>query len=335
MVISVNNLLSSTVRDRMGTETAKQSTVDNQNSFSDLLRNSLQETSASATLGTALPPLTREQLTFIVRIIQTQINRRLYNMVLNSGAEMNYYPSRMLPVYTNENPVSLTEASNYRQTPPINNNQKTDSNLDTIIEKAAGKHGSDSDLSRSGVKTESNFDAGSASPKRARSLMRLMPADARDLAVKNADDPAENVMDEAPSKNKYQKTDSNLDSIIEKAADRYGVDPDLIRSVIKTESNFNSRATSPKGAMGLMQLMPGTARDLGVRNAYDPEENIMGGTRYLKTLLNRYDGKVDVALAAYNWGMGNLEKNPHRLPRETANYIARVNSHYKNFSAST
>ena len=84
-----------------------------------------------------------------------------------------------------------------------------------------------------------------------------------------------------------------------------------------------------------MQLMPGTARDMGVNNAYDPEENIMGGTRYLKTLLNRYDGKVDVALAAYNWGMGNLEKNPRRLPQETSNYIARVNNHYKNFRTST
>ncbi|MEN6374054.1 MAG: lytic transglycosylase domain-containing protein [Smithella sp.] len=309
MVISVNNLLSSTVKDRIGIEGAEQSTVDIQNSFSDLLRNSLQETSDSATLGTALPPLTREQLTFIVRIIQTQINRRLYNMVLNSGAEMNYYPSRMLPDYTNQNPASLTEASNYRQTPPINNSQRTDS--------------------------QNNFDAESASSKKARGLMRLMPGNVRDLAVKNVDDPAENVMDDAPSKNKYKKTDPNLESIIEKAAAKFGIDPDLIRSVIKTESNFNSRATSPKGAMGLMQLMPGTARDLGVRNAYDPEENIMGGTRYLKTLLNRYDGKVDVALAAYNWGMGNLEKNPRRLPQETSNYISRVNNHYKNFRAST
>ncbi len=309
MVISVNNLLSSTVRDRFGTESAKPSTVNNQNSFSDLLRNSLHETSASVTLGAALPPLTKEQVTFLVRIIQTQMNKRLYNMVLNSGAEMNYYPSRMSPVYTNENPASIAEASNYRQTPPINDSKRTGS--------------------------QNNFDAGAVSPKIARGLMRLMPGTAGNWEVKNADDAPENNMDDAQPENSSKRTDSHLDSIIEKAAARYGVDPDLIRSVIKTESNFNSRATSPKGAMGLMQLMPGTARDLGVKNAYDPEENIMGGTRYLKTLLNRYDGKVDVALAAYNWGMGNLEKNPRRLPQETSNYIARVNGHYKDFRTST
>lgn len=135
-------------------------------------------------------------------------------------------------------------------------------------------------------------------------------------------------------KPKNNHLDSDLDPVIEKAAQKYRIDPDLIRSVIKTESNFDSQATSPKGAMGLMQLMPQTARDLGIKNAYDPEENVMGGTKYLKTLLDRYDGNVDLALAAYNWGMGNLEKNPHRLPRETSNYIARVNSHYKNFRAS-
>jgi soluble lytic murein transglycosylase-like protein len=129
------------------------------------------------------------------------------------------------------------------------------------------------------------------------------------------------------------KANGNLEQIIQKAASKYNVDADLIRSVIKAESNFNPQATSPKGAMGLMQLMPETARDLGVKNAYDAEENIMGGTRYLKTLLDRYDGKVDLVLAAYNWGMGNVEKNPDRLPEETLSYIERVNSYYNNMKA--
>ena len=130
-----------------------------------------------------------------------------------------------------------------------------------------------------------------------------------------------------------QKTDvlnggGELESIITKAAHVHGVDPALIKSVIKVESNFNPNSTSPKGAMGLMQLMPGTAKDLGVQNAYDPVENIQAGTRYLKMLMNRYDGNIHMTLAAYNWGMGNLEKRPAQMPSETKNYIENVTRHY-------
>jgi len=117
---------------------------------------------------------------------------------------------------------------------------------------------------------------------------------------------------------------SGFDSIIDKASETYQVDRDLIRSVIRAESDFNPDATSSKGAMGLMQLMPDTARGLGVKDAYNPEENIMAGTRYLKFLLDRYDGNVPIALAAYNWGMGNVERGTGRYPEETRNYVAKI-----------
>jgi hypothetical protein len=124
-----------------------------------------------------------------------------------------------------------------------------------------------------------------------------------------------------------------LDRIIWQAAEAYGIDRELIRSVVRAESGFEIRSTSPRGAKGLMQLMPDTARELGVQNSYDPVENIMGGARYLKGLLDRYQGDTTLALAAYNWGMGNLERNPEKLPRETANFISCVLRHYSEAKA--
>ena len=120
-----------------------------------------------------------------------------------------------------------------------------------------------------------------------------------------------------------------LDRIIGHASKKWDVDPDLTKAVVRAESDFDVNCTSSKGAMGLMQLMPETAKELGVKNSYDPVENVMGGTRYLKRLLDRYDNNISLALAAYNWGMGNLERNPGKLPRETRNYITRVYKYYQ------
>lgn len=123
-----------------------------------------------------------------------------------------------------------------------------------------------------------------------------------------------------------------LDPIIAKASRRYGVDVGLIKAVIKAESNFNPQAVSHAGARGLMQLMPATARSLGVSDSFDPEQNVMAGSRFLSDMLKRYNGNVDSALAAYNWGPGNVDKRPDRLPRETRDYLVRVKQLYSSYT---
>jgi len=136
---------------------------------------------------------------------------------------------------------------------------------------------------------------------------------------------------------KVQKSPSSadatwLDPIISKASRKYGVDVGLIKAVIKAESNFNPQAVSHAGARGLMQLMPATARSLGVTDSFDAEQNVMGGTCFLKDMLQRYGGNVDSALAAYNWGPGNVDKRPDHLPRETREYLVRVKQLYASYN---
>ena len=115
-------------------------------------------------------------------------------------------------------------------------------------------------------------------------------------------------------------------SLIDEHSALNAVNADLVRAVIQAESAFNPRALSPKGAMGLMQLMPGTAADFGVRDPYDPAENIRAGVAYLKQLLDKYDGRVELALAAYNAGPGAVKKYGGTVPpyRETRAYVAKI-----------
>lgn len=124
-------------------------------------------------------------------------------------------------------------------------------------------------------------------------------------------------------------TQTEIDAAIDQAASRHNVDPNLVRALVKVESNFNPNAVSRKGAMGLMQLMPQTARQLNLKNPFDPQQNIDAGVRHLKQLLDNYNGDVRLSLAAYNAGSGAVSRN-RGIPRysETQNYVRRITNLY-------
>jgi len=127
----------------------------------------------------------------------------------------------------------------------------------------------------------------------------------------------------------HQASAEEIDASIVMAAARHNVDPNLVRAVVKVESNFNSNAVSRKGAMGLMQLMPSTARSLNVKNPFDPQQNVDAGVRHLKQLLENYGGDVNLTLAAYNAGSGAVARSSG-VPRfaETQNYVRRITNLY-------
>lgn len=126
----------------------------------------------------------------------------------------------------------------------------------------------------------------------------------------------------------------NLEEYFKEASETYGVDINLLKAIARQESNFNPSATSSAGAMGVMQLMPSTAKGLGVTNAYDAQENIMGGAKLMAQNLKKYNGDVSLALAAYNAGGGNVDKYGGIPPfKETQNYVKKVLGYYQNSNA--
>ncbi len=123
------------------------------------------------------------------------------------------------------------------------------------------------------------------------------------------------------------KSSGEMDQMINEAAVKYNLPANLIKAVIQQESNFNPNALSKSGASGLMQLMPGTARSLGVDDIFDPEQNIMAGSKYLRQMLDKYNGDIELALAAYNAGPGSVDKYGGIPPfKETMNYVNKITS---------
>lgn len=132
-----------------------------------------------------------------------------------------------------------------------------------------------------------------------------------------------------PSPALRNKVPGRYDHLVTRASKRYGLSPSLIKAVIKVESDYNPKAVSKTGAMGLMQIMPENARHMNLHNPYNPSDNIMAGTRYLKRLLNRFEGKLILALAAYNAGPGKVDRFESIPPyQETETYVARVMTYY-------
>ncbi|HSW63785.1 MAG TPA: transglycosylase SLT domain-containing protein [Dissulfurispiraceae bacterium] len=142
-------------------------------------------------------------------------------------------------------------------------------------------------------------------------------------------EPKDGVVKDSLKRDAVSTRKTAYTTIVEEKAKKHNVDPKLVKSVIRAESNWNSMAVSPKGAMGLMQLMPQTAHLMGVGNAFDPEENIEGGVKYLRYLLGRFNGNLTLALAAYNAGPKTVERKGGvpGIP-ETVNYVQKVMGDY-------
>ena len=146
------------------------------------------------------------------------------------------------------------------------------------------------------------------------------------LDEKMAQDKPENSIEKISFKNSRE----NIENLIEKYAQKNNLDPDFIKAVVKQESGFNPDAKSKCGAMGLMQLMPQTAKGLGVVDAFDPEQNIEGGVKYLKSMLNRFNNDPKLALAAYNAGPAAVQKYGDIPPyKETQNYVKNILASYE------
>jgi soluble lytic murein transglycosylase-like protein len=204
------------------------------------------------------------------------------------------------------------------------------------IEKLAAQHDKLKGLYSDGIIARHDLESSETALAEARgrvevTLKELAAVEATLEAALKPPAPADVTVAAAPRVDvKWTTGNNRIDGLIRHYGNLYGVDPYLVYCIMHQESRFGSGAVSYKGAQGLMQLMPGTAARYGVTNSFDPAQNIMGGTRYLRDLLRLFNGRVDLALAGYNAGEGAVMKYGRRVPpyNETQNYVRIIGSRY-------
>ena len=226
---------------------------------------------------------------------------------LISSSDSDAVTTAMLQNYLNDNNIKITLTPASATTASANN-----ANANTNINTNAT--GTTTNTYNAGVPADSASDSTNAS------------ADSTSTPTADSTAPASNTN---YSNDGSLKCSAELEAYFEEASKTYGVDIKLLKAIAKQESNFNANATSKSGAMGIMQLMPFTAKELGIDDAYDAKSNIMGGAKLIAKLLDKYDGNKTLALAAYNAGSSNVDKYGGVPPfNETQNYVRKVLSYY-------
>ena len=226
---------------------------------------------------------------------------------LLSSSDSDAVTTAMLQNYLNDNNIRITLTPTGAATASANN-----ANANTNINTNAT--GTTTNTYNAGVPADNASDSTNTS------------ADSTSASAVDSTTPASNTN---YSNDGSLKCSAELEAYFEEASKTYGVDIKLLKAIAKQESNFNANATSKSGAMGIMQLMPFTAKELGIDDAYDAKSNIMGGAKLIAKLLDKYDGNKTLALAAYNAGSSNVDKYSGVPPfNETQNYVRKVLSYY-------